>query len=244
MLQQEYRATRFGLWALVFANLLVGLQAALRGWGYYEALLVYWLEAIVIGGYNVLRLLVVGMLSDRPLGALSRWVGFSSGASRLMFTLFGTGFFVFKFAAFALAVGVLVIALPAALPPPGGGGGAEVAEGVRAAGPGVAIAVGFLLLSHGYSFVHNFLMNREYASLSIVGLIFYPYARMILVALVLGLGFVVAQALPAVAATTAFVVALVLVKLAADGATHRFEHQRLSTRSRQSLAPERPVVTV
>lgn len=199
--------------------------------GYYEPLLIYWLEAVVIGGYTVLRLLVAGTLSERPLGALSQWIGWSSLASRLLFTLFGTGFFAVKFGGLALAVGLFVITLPATLAPTDGSAAAQVMAGLRAAGRGVAIAVGLLVLSHGYSFVRNFLVGREYARLSIVGLIFYPYVRMSLVALVLGLGFLLAHVLPRVGATTAFVVTMVLAKLAADAVTHRMEHRRLASRA-------------
>ena len=218
----------FGLTALVVANLLVALQAVLRGWGYYETLLVYWLEAVTIGAYNVLRLLVVGLFGQRPFGAwLSRRVGLSSGA-RLAFTLFGTAFFVIKFAGFALGVGVLVVGLPAFLSRGSGGGAAHVFAGLHAAGPAVGLAVGALVLSHGFSFMRNFLLGREYARLSVFGLIFWPYARLSLVVLVLGLGLVLARTQRTIADTTAFAVALVLVKLAADAATHVMEHRWLA----------------
>jgi hypothetical protein len=35
-------------------------------WGYYETLLIYWCEALIIGAYNLLRLLVVGLASEQP----------------------------------------------------------------------------------------------------------------------------------------------------------------------------------
>lgn len=57
--------------ALVVANLAIALLVAVRGWGYYETLLIYWLEAVIIGGFNVLRLLV-GASPARP-ASLSRW---------------------------------------------------------------------------------------------------------------------------------------------------------------------------
>jgi hypothetical protein len=57
-------SSRLGLAALIAANLLIAVQALHWGWGYYQVLLIYWGEALVIGAYNVLRLLVVGLFGD------------------------------------------------------------------------------------------------------------------------------------------------------------------------------------
>ena len=138
---------RLALAALVVANLLVALQVLLRGWGYYEMLLIYWFEAVIIGGVRL------------QVRRLRRRRG-----------------------------------------------------------------------SHGFSFVRNFLLEREYARLSIFGLIFWPYARLSLVALILGLGLELARLQGAIASTTAFAVAMVPVKIAADAATHLVEHRWLASR--------------
>jgi len=218
---------RLGFAALVAANLLIALQAVLRDWGYYETLLIYWLEAVVIGGYNVLRLFVVGLFGEQPFGAwISRWVGFSSWGSRLFYTVLGTGFFAFQFTGFALGVGLFVTTLPTWLARAGGAeSSGHALEGLRAVGPGVAFGIGVLVLSHGFSFVRNFLLGREYVRRSVVGLIFWPYARMALVAFVLGLGLAAASLQPGLGSTTVFAVVMVLVKLAVDAMTHLWERR-------------------
>jgi Family of unknown function (DUF6498) len=67
--------SRSAIAALILANLLVAVQAVRGGWGYYETLLIYWCEALIIGGYNVVRLLLVGVLGREPLGAtIGQWV--------------------------------------------------------------------------------------------------------------------------------------------------------------------------
>jgi hypothetical protein len=53
--------SRSGLVALIVANLFVALQTLRYDWGYYQAILIYWLEAVILGGYNVLRMMVVGV---------------------------------------------------------------------------------------------------------------------------------------------------------------------------------------
>jgi hypothetical protein len=66
-----------------------------------------------------------------------------------------------------------------------------------------------LCLSHGVSFVRNFLVGREYVRLNIVGLVFWPYARMSLVGAVLLLGVAAARLVPTLGGMTAFAVVMV-----------------------------------
>ena len=160
--------SRSAIAALILANLLVAVQAVRGGWGYYETLLIYWCEALIIGAYNVVRLLLVGVLGRAPLGAtIGQWVDLGPWYNRLFLTVVGAGFFVAKFGAFALAVGFLVVALPAGLPDTGSSRDMRVLEGLRAVGPGLFIAVVALLVSHGVSFVRNFLLRREYLHMNV-----------------------------------------------------------------------------
>ena len=179
------RVSRTGLAALVIANLFVAFQALRHEWGYYETLLIYWSEVVILGGYNVVRMMVVGV--------------------------FGAGFF----------------ALPAMLRLDGGAG-TSIFRALSAAGPGLLLAIGALCLSHGVSFVRNFLAGREYHRLSIASLVFWPYARMALVGMVLLAGIAAASLMPALAPETAFAVVMVLLKLLADVVSHTLEHRGLT----------------
>src|SRR5918994_5810014 len=99
--------SRTGLITLIIANLFVALQTLRHEWGYYEILLIYWTEVVILGGYNVLRLMVVGVFGAAPLGTrVAQWVDLGSRLNRFVFTVIGVGFFVFKFGAFALGIGV------------------------------------------------------------------------------------------------------------------------------------------
>ena len=96
---------RLALVSLVGANLLVAFQVLRHDWGYYETILIFWCEALIIGAYNVLRLLLVGLFGERPLGeTVSRYVEFSPGF-RVLATAVGTAFFACKFGMFALGNG-------------------------------------------------------------------------------------------------------------------------------------------
>ena len=218
--------SRSAIAALILANLLVAVQAVRGGWGYYETLLIYWCEALIIGAYNVVRLLLVGVLGRAPLGAtIGQWVDLGPWYNRLFLTVVGAGFFVAKFGAFALAVGFLVVALPAGLPDTGSSRDMRVLEGLRAVGPGLFIAVVALLVSHGVSFVRNFLLRRESLHMNVLTAIVWPYARMFLVAVVLAGGLVVVALAPELADATAFTIVIILLKLGADAASHFFEHR-------------------
>ena len=221
--------SRTSLLTLVVANLLVAVQTLRHEWGYYETLLIYWTEVLILGAYTVLRLMVVGVFGAEPLGTwLAQWVDPGSRFNRFIYTVLGAGFFVAKFGAFAFTIGLFVLLLPAMLRVEGEGGGSSIHRALMAAGPGLLLATGVLCLSHGVSFVRNFLLGREYDRLNIVSLVFLPYARMSLVAVVLLLGIAVAGVIPGLGRETAFAVGLVLLKLLADAASHTMEHGWLS----------------
>lgn len=221
--------SRTGLAALILANLFVALQTLRHEWGCYETILIYWAEVVILGWFNVLRLLVVGVFGAEPLGSwVARWVDLGSRLNRLTYTAIGVGFFVVKFGGFALVIGVFVVLLPALLTPDGAASGGTIHQALRAAGPGLLTAAGALCLSHGVSFVRNFLLGREYQRLNLVSLAFWPYARMSLVGGVLLLGIAVARLLPGLGGQTMFAVVIVLLKLGADAVTHSVEHRWLA----------------
>ena len=223
--------SRTGIITLIIANLIVALQTFRHEWGYYETLLIYWNEVVILGGYNVLRLTVVGVFGAAPLGAsAARWIDLGSVLNRFLFTAVGVVFFVLKFGAFAFGIGVFVLLLPAMLGAESGAGGASVPRALSAAGPGLAIATAALCLSHGVSLVRNFLMNREYDRINILQLVFWPYVRMSLVGAVLLLGLAAARVLPGLGRETAFAVAMVLIKLIVDAVSHTLEHRSLVSR--------------
>ena len=229
--------SRIALAALVLANLFVALQTVRHEWGYYETLLIFWTEVVVLGGYNVLRMLLVGVFGARPLGSwAAQYVDPGSRFNRFIFTLIGIGFFVVKFGGFALAIGLFVLMLPAMLAPAGEAGGISMHRALHAAGPGLLTATGMLCLSQGICFVRNYLVDREYNRVSVGSLMFWPYARMSLVGGVLVAGIVIARMMPGLGSATSFAVVMVLLKLLADALSHRLERAWLTPESSEQPA--------
>lgn len=221
--------SRSALVALVVANAFVAFQTFRHEWGYYEVMLIYWVEVVILGFYNVLRMLVVGVVGAAPLGGwAARWVDLGSALNRLALTAIGVGFFVVKFGAFAFTIGLFVLLLPAFLAVEGDGSGSALHRALIAAGPGFIMAAGVLGLSHGISFARNFLAGREYDRIDVVTLAFWPYVRMSLVAVTLLVGLAIAGLLPVVGRHAGFAGVMVLLKLGVDAISHLFEHRRLA----------------
>jgi hypothetical protein len=220
-------AASTSLIVLVAANLIIGMLALRGNWGVVQLIVLYWFEALVIGGFNVLRLVVVGLFGEAPFGAtLARWVSVGFG-QRLLVTVIGVGFFVFKFASFALLVAASFLWASIELK--------HLATGPN--GPGAVAWFGaakvpmdpvifILVTSHGVSFVWNFLIGREYRTQSVPALVFWPYARMAAVLAVVVLGLLVSMLFPAVGHAHLYVIVFVLLKTLADALSHRWEHRR------------------
>jgi len=209
--------------SLVVANLIVAIVVITQKWGFYSVILVYWFEAVIIGLYNLLRMIVVCWFGE-PLG---RRMGVKDGLSRLVLSVVVGGFFIMKWGAFALGLGFLVASAPAFF--------AEakdseqlfsIMNALEAVGEGVLTAALVLLISHGVSFVLNFLIRGEYKRSNVLILLVKPYARMILVLVVMVLGFIATYYTNDLTGATGFAVAIVLVKLTVDLVSHAFEHRK------------------
>jgi hypothetical protein len=208
---------------LIVANLAVAVWVLRRELGYYELILIYWCETVIIALYNIGRLLVVFLFGE-PFG---KTIDAGSWINRLVSAAVFILLFVFMFGFFALMLGFWVAMVPAFLVLPEKTAGNAVWNALRSVGPAVWTSIGFLLVSHGVSFLLNFLLRREYKKAKLIHLLFWPVARAAAMILVIAVGLVVARVQPMLGRSTAFALTILLVKLAADLAAHQFEHRRV-----------------
>jgi len=166
-------------------------------------------------------------LAGNPLG---KSIEVSAGG-RIFLLFVALGFFIAKFGGFALGMGLLIAMVPTLLDHAHGGGTRDIWHGMRAVGPGVAIAAAVYFVSHGVSFVMNFLVRREYENANLIALLFWPYVRMSLVVAAQAAGLVLAALFPALDTSLTFGVAVVLVKTAADYVMHLVEHALFSRKT-------------
>jgi hypothetical protein len=215
--------------ALILANLVIAGLALKEDWGFLQILYLFWFEAIIIGAFNVLKMFVV-VVKGNPFGS---WIGFENAFAAVFFALATVIFFVIKFGGFALTMGFVLLVLPVGLHELETGQAAEnstqfriIIKAIKGVGSGLPWILATLVVSHGISFVMNFVGRREYERTNVIVLAFWPYARMALMLGVLVVAVVAAALLPGLAPTTTFAVTVVLLKLLADFISHRFEHSR------------------
>src|SRR5690606_13635154 len=131
---------------------------------------VYWAENLVIGGFTLLRI-----LAARPSDALPAY---------FIGNLFTGAFFAVHYGIFCLVHGIFVFTL----------------LGDGRSGPG-AFQTGFywaliaLVLSHGFSFVRNYLLAGAWRATTAQAQMFAPYPRIVVLHLAILFGAFAIQAL-------------------------------------------------
>jgi hypothetical protein len=190
---------------LVAANLVPLVGVVAFQWSVFSILLLYWCENVVVGAFNVLRMLFA---APQNLAA---------NASKA----FLVPFFIVHYGMFATVHGIFVLTLFG----PGGHVSPSPATFLAAVrGAGIGYAVLAIVLSHGFSFVHNYLAGGEFRRASPPLLMFQPYARVMILHVAILLGGFAAQALGAPAAA---LVVLIALKTALDLRSHVAERRKL-----------------
>lgn len=210
---------------LVLVNLLPLAGVLLLDWDVAALMVLYWSENLVLGFYTLLKMLVIS-----PLGALGM----------------GT-FFAIHYGGFCAVHGLFIASLlleEGIDPMPG-----EpwplflvfpqllvnvVRQVLEYAPPEWLFAFAALYVSHGVSFVVNFLFGRERDELGLKQLMTAPYGRIVLlhVAILLG-GFAVMS----LGQPVAMLAVLVLLKLGLDVRLHLREHRALAARPASENIP-------
>jgi len=193
--------------SLVLANLIPLYGVLALGWEVFPIMLLFWLENVVIGGFNALK-----MLLSEPQHSV-KWLG----------KLFLVPFFCVHYGMFTAIHGVFVL----------GFFGKQFRQG--AAFPSVGDVVGFigelhlgyavlaLVASHAFSFGYNYLWRGEFRTSSLSALMHQPYGRVVVLHLaILGGGFLIV----ALNSPTAGLVLLIVLKIALDVRSHWKEHRR------------------
>lgn len=214
------------LLALVLANLVPVFGVLLLHWDVGAIVVLYWAENLVIGFYNLLKMLVTG--------------GRSALGTMLFFCLHYGGFcaihgmFVLELTQFA---GEISGQLPDASWP----GPLVVIQKIlyfgeqilAAAPPEFGWACIALLLSHGVSFLLLFVGQQEYRRTRVDALMAAPYKRITVlhVAIIIG-GFMIIE----LGQPMGLLLALVALKIGMDIMLHRRAHRALSEPSGETAA--------
>lgn len=217
--------------SLVLSNLVPLAGVFLFGWDAAMIVLLYWVENLIVGFYNILKMTLLPM---KP-----RWAHLGK--------LFLIPFFCVHFGGFCAVHGMfLSIFLKIGTNAPDGGDAGHYLPGplmfldllfrvlvhLRASLPaGFAWSVVAIFLSHGVSFVQNFLLRGEYRVLKIDALMGAPYRRIVLMHITILLGGFAALALKSPAWMLALMVAL---KIMMDLRLHRKERREAGAANRMA----------
>jgi hypothetical protein len=91
---------------------------------------------------------------------------------------------------------------------------------------GMIIAVAVLFISHGISYIHNYLGKREYVSANLFKLMFNPYRRVVVMHITVMAGALLIIAIDSPSSTAAMLVVLVLLKTFLDLILHLCSHKK------------------
>jgi hypothetical protein len=188
--------------ALVLANLVPLAGVLWFGWSIWTILTIYWVENGIVGFYNVLKMAAVSGIGK--LGVIP--------------------FFLLHYGMFWLVHGVFILTLPTFVP--FGGGALDTTNADPAlAGPNVTnvvIAGIGLFISHGVSYVFNFIRSGEYRRVSATDLMAAPYRRVVILHLTILFG---AFAVVLTGAQLGPLLILIALKTGVDVAFHLREHR-------------------
>ncbi len=202
------RALRSSALALVAANLVPVYGVLALGWNVAPIMVFYWAENLVVGAFNLLKMArAQGSLDGSKTTLNGRPVTQESRRAMILF-------FALHYGGFTLAHGLFVQVM--------------FVSGQQGSLRELALALLFLSLSHGISYRRNFIGRGEYLRVSFVTLFWQPYARVVVMHLVILAGGALAAAagspLPAL-------LLLVGLKTLIDLGSHWLERRKFSARS-------------
>jgi len=202
---------------LILANLIPLFGVIIWHWDAFSVVFLFWMENVVIGFFNVLKMLVTGAIGgDRGSPAMSmlRFAG----------SLFMACFFTFHYGMFTAVHGMFVVTLLGG-GMNGSGGFLTVLSGTltHAFAGGLGLAILALFASHAFSFLFNFLWNREYSRVQLDELMSAPYGRIVVLHIAILFGGFVSMAL---GSPMGVLIILVVLKTALDLKFHLKEREK------------------
>jgi len=205
---------------LIAANLLPLYGVLVLGWAVLPIMVLFWLENVVIGVLNVLRILFAS-----PADA-ARWV------SKLLLV----PFFAFHYGLFTAIHGVFVFSLFGGEPYQALADDLWTLEAVRHAITEFSLwpGIGALAASHLFSFFWNYLGQREYLQARPEALMQAPYSRVLVLHVVIIFGALLIQLFHSPVWALLLLIGL---KIGVDLRAHLKEHRRQQPAESPAASP-------
>jgi uncharacterized protein YjfI (DUF2170 family) len=196
------------LTALVAANAIPLFGVIFLGWDAFLIVLLYWAENLVVGFYNILKMALAAAPPQRGMPRAAAHLGklflipfmFKNTEDKFMEGADWPCFLVFL----QMLLNVIKRAY-SAIP------------------ANMKFALLALFISHGVSFVYNYLLKREFATMKLEKQMMMPYARIFVMHIAIIAGGILVGALGSPAA---LLFVLVVLKTILDAALHLLEHRK------------------
>jgi hypothetical protein len=211
--------------ALILANLVPLAGVLFYGWDVWGILIIYWLENGIVGLFNVLKMrraqgpedgsAVTSVETRRRLSRLTingRPAGGSDKAALIPF-------FIMHYGMFWVVHGIFVLTLPL-FAFTGADGQPDFGNTLNPLA--ILFALACLFISHGLSYLFNYIGRGEYLRTTAAQQMFAPYGRLVVLHITIIFGAIVISMTGAPAAA---IVILVLLKIALDVGLHLAEHR-------------------
>lgn len=179
---------------LILANLIPFFGVLFWHWDLRTILFLYWSESGVIGFFNVLKM-------SLAQGVESKQASMSKIGSII--------FFILHFGTFMAVHGIFLFIITG-----------SVATFSSFSWSSVLFGLAGIFSSHGYSFVSNYLINKEYQTATVSGLFSHPYSRIIVMHFTILLGGFISMILGSPAG---LLILLIIFKIIVDLSGHLHE---------------------
>jgi hypothetical protein len=171
---------------IILVNLIPLFGVLFMRWSQGELLLLYWSESAAIGFYNIFKLLLARLNLQSTSKDLSKYM---RSVTWLFMKLFLVAFFIVHFGGFML----VHLSFIQALLDIEGSVPYSYYDPFTMDLPMILAPIWFgtlaFFLSHGVSFVQNYILKKEYTRAHVGVLMFLPYPRIVLMHLAILFGF-------------------------------------------------------
>lgn len=217
---KQYLSSSF---ALIIANFVPLVGVLYFGWSTTDILFIYWFESLIIGIFNVLKMLftnIFGQEGQPPhLNLIARIILFPVKCFMIIF-------FIFHYGGFMFVHGIFLLSLFAHVPESAFQSPAHALPFVIALALKLKIAILSLFLSHGISFIRNFIFRHEGKENSEGDFMFGPYKRVI----VMHLTIIFCAGITMFSGNNIFaLIGLITIKTIVDLREHLKERQRFTS---------------
>lgn len=194
---------------LILSNLISLIGVVWYGWSLTLIVFLYWLENIVMGFYNILKMNKA--CGDNPSNlTINQKPAESYSRQKLIHA------FIVSYGMFTLFHGLFTISLF----------GLPMKYWIN-----VAMILFLMFVNHGISYLVHFINDNEYQEVSPGAQFNYPYRRLLVLHLTIILGAVAAGEF---GTPIAALVTMVIIKITIDLITHNWEHLKIANKWQQA----------